>query len=66
MNSTEMTIPELREKHDLSAPEANGMIKSLEKLGLIKVVGERSPAGSTGKGRKSKVYSVPNKIELSL
>ena len=66
MDNTEMTIPELRAKHDLSAPEANGLIKSLEKLGFIKVVGERSPAGATGKGRKSKVYSIPNKIELSL
>lgn len=66
METIDMTIPDLQNKHKLTAPEANGLIKSLEKLGLIKKVGERAPASASGVGRKSNVYRIPNKIELSL
>lgn len=61
----EVTIAELQKTYNLTAPEANGLIKSLEKLGHISVVGERAPVGN-GKGRKSKVYGVPASIALSL
>jgi hypothetical protein len=61
----EMTIVEIRDKYGLSAPEGNGLVKSLEKMGLIKIIGERAPKGG-GKGRKSKVYGIPAEISLKL
>jgi len=66
MNDTnEMTLAEVQEKHGLTAAEVNGLLKSLVKLELIKVVDKRPPKGG-GKGRKSLVYAIPKEITLSL
>lgn len=54
----EVTIKELAVANGLNPVDANGLIKSLEKLGVAKKVGERKSANEKGLGRASTVYQI--------
>jgi len=62
----QVTIKQIEEDHGLTAPEANGLIKSLLKLGLIEKIDKRKAQSKTGQGRSANVYAIPETISLTL
>jgi predicted transcriptional regulator len=62
----EVTIKEIETEHGLTGPEANGLIKSLVRLGFANKVGERKSQHKTGKGRPGAVYEIQEEITLRL
>lgn len=62
----EVTIKELAVTNGLNPVDANGLIKSLEKLGVAKKVGERKSANEKGLGRSSTVYQIDAEVIKAL
>jgi len=62
----EVTIKEIENEHGLTGPEANGLVKSLVKLGFAKKVGERKSKNKKGQGRPGAVYEIQEEINLRL
>lgn len=57
---------ELAEILGCEYPVAYNVLKLLEQKNLVTKAGTRRPAGGSGKGRRTIVYTIPESVTLSL